>query len=171
VTEERERQRRQSLSSSVLNDADDGSGGEDGGRKRGAAGDGRYPRVLTHDLYTSHMKPLQFKEAEIIREDEDSGDSSKIRFVVPFHFERDVRSSMAGGGAAGQVQSGRLKRLAQEMVSLSSALPLSFSSTVFVRCDTDRLDVMKVCLTIWGLFCHCSRIFLILGGPFNGHSK
>lgn len=38
----------------------------------------------------------------------------------------------------------RMKRLAQEVVSLRSSLPLSYESTIFVRCDTDRLDVIKV---------------------------
>jgi len=38
----------------------------------------------------------------------------------------------------------RVKRLAQEAVTLSTALPLSYSSSVFVRCDADRLDIMKV---------------------------
>ncbi|CAG0888382.1 unnamed protein product [Cyprideis torosa] len=46
-----------------------------------------------------------------------------------------------------QPDRGRMKRLAQETVTLSSALPLSYSSTVFVRCDTNRLDVMKVLIT------------------------
>jgi baculoviral IAP repeat-containing protein 6 len=39
----------------------------------------------------------------------------------------------------------RAKRLAQETVTLSNSLPLSFSSSVFVRCNEERLDVMKVC--------------------------
>ena len=38
----------------------------------------------------------------------------------------------------------RSLRLAQEVTSLSTSLPLSPSSSVFVRCDEERLDVMKV---------------------------
>ncbi len=38
----------------------------------------------------------------------------------------------------------RSKRIAQELVTLSTSLPLSSSSSVFVRCDEDRIDVMKV---------------------------
>ena len=38
----------------------------------------------------------------------------------------------------------RAKRLAQETVTISNSLPISYSSTVFARCDEERLDVMKV---------------------------
>ena len=41
----------------------------------------------------------------------------------------------------------RAKRLAQETVTISNSLPLSYSSTVFARCDEERLDVMKVLIT------------------------
>ncbi len=47
--------------------------------------------------------------------------------------------------AAGEVNNAaRARRLAQEAVTLSTSLPLSYSSSVFVRCDEERLDVMKV---------------------------
>lgn len=36
-----------------------------------------------------------------------------------------------------------VKRLAQEWATLSHALPLSYASTVFVRADSSRLDIMK----------------------------
>lgn len=39
----------------------------------------------------------------------------------------------------------RTRRLAQEIVTLSNSLPLSLSSSVFVRACEERLDVMKVC--------------------------
>ena len=38
----------------------------------------------------------------------------------------------------------RSKRLALEITTLSTALPLSYSSSVYLRCDTDRMDLMKV---------------------------
>lgn len=62
-----------------------------------------------------------------------------FRFTVPYHYENSVR---AMGFRC--CHPGRVKRLAQEAVTLSTSLPLSYSSSVFVRCDTDRLDVMKV---------------------------
>jgi baculoviral IAP repeat-containing protein 6 (apollon) len=46
-----------------------------------------------------------------------------------------------------QNNSNRMKRLAQEVVTLSNSLPLSLSSTIFVRCDEERLDIMKVLIT------------------------
>lgn len=63
------------------------------------------------------------------------------RFTVSHHFETNVRMSGDHGHPA------RVKRLAQETVTLSTSLPLSYSSSVFVRCDTDRLDIMKVLIT------------------------
>lgn len=68
-------------------------------------------------------------------------DSNDYRFVVSHHFESNVR--MAGDRS----HPTRVKRLAQETVTLSTSLPLSYSSSVFVRCDNDRLDVMKVLIT------------------------
>lgn len=63
------------------------------------------------------------------------------RFTISHHFESNVRMSGDRGHPA------RVKRLAQETVTLSTSLPLSFSSSVFVRYDTDRLDIMKVLIT------------------------
>lgn len=61
-----------------------------------------------------------------------------LKFNVSYHFEPNVHSD------GDKNHPSRMKRLAQEAVTLSTSLPLSFSSSVFVRCDTDRLDVMKV---------------------------
>ena len=65
-----------------------------------------------------------------------------MSFSIPHHYESNVK-------AAGDVNNAaRARRLAQEAVTLSTSLPLSYSSSVFVRCDEDRLDLMKVCITI-----------------------
>lgn len=65
-------------------------------------------------------------------------DDTILKFCVPHHYESNVK-------AAGDVNNaGRARRLAQEAVTLSTSLPLSASSSVFVRCDEERLDVMKV---------------------------
>lgn len=63
------------------------------------------------------------------------------KFVISHHFENNARS------AGDQSHPARVKRLAQEAVTLATSLPLSYSSSVFVRCDTDRLDIMKVLIT------------------------
>jgi baculoviral IAP repeat-containing protein 6 len=61
------------------------------------------------------------------------------RFTVAYHFENAVKA------AGDRCHPNRMKRLAQEVATLTTSLPLSLSSSVFVRCDTDRLDIMKVC--------------------------
>lgn len=84
--------------------------------------------------YLELMKKRQFDTYDMIVE----SDNNSFRFVVSHHFEKMVR--LAGD----RYHPSRVKRLAQEAVTLSTSLPLSFSSSVFVRCDTDRLDIMKV---------------------------
>ena len=72
---------------------------------------------------------------EMITENPEAGG---YKFAVSYHFESTMRA------AGERSHPMRVKRLAQEAVTLSTALPLSYSSSVFVRCDADRLDVMKV---------------------------
>ncbi|ELT93547.1 hypothetical protein CAPTEDRAFT_223860 [Capitella teleta] len=68
-------------------------------------------------------------------------DNGTTKFTVPHHYESQVK-------AVGEVNNAaRARRLAQEAVTLSTSLPLSASSSVFVRCDEERLDVMKVLIT------------------------
>lgn len=86
--------------------------------------------------YLEVMKRLQFDTFEMIVET-DNG----YRFAISHHFENNVRMAGDRGHPA------RVKRLAQETVTLSTSLPLSYSSSVFVRCDNDRLDIMKVLIT------------------------
>ncbi|XP_015597939.1 baculoviral IAP repeat-containing protein 6 isoform X3 [Cephus cinctus] len=88
--------------------------------------------------YLEVMKNLQFDTYEMITE---NLDGSGYCFAVSYHFESNMRA------AGERSHPARVKRLAQETVTLSTALPLSYSSSVFVRCDADRLDVMKVLIT------------------------
>ena len=67
-------------------------------------------------------------------------DESGLKFLVPHHYESNVKT------AGDMTNASRARRLAQEAVTLSTSLPLSASSSVFVRCDEERLDVMKVCV-------------------------
>ncbi|XP_063984704.1 baculoviral IAP repeat-containing protein 6 isoform X2 [Diachasmimorpha longicaudata] len=88
--------------------------------------------------YLEVMKNLQFDTYEMITENSDGGG---YKFAVSYHFESNMRA------AGDRSHPARVKRLAQEAVTLSTALPLSYSSSVFVRCDADRLDIMKVLIT------------------------
>ncbi|XP_063387363.1 baculoviral IAP repeat-containing protein 6 [Cydia fagiglandana] len=87
--------------------------------------------------YIELMRTMQFETFEMITECAESG----FRFSVPYHFEGTVRA------AGERAHPARMKRLAQEAATLATSLPLSYSSSVFVRTDTDRLDVMKVLIT------------------------
>lgn len=78
----------------------------------------------------------------MVSEDEDG----KLGFKVNYHYMSQVKNANDANSAA------RARRLAQEAVTLSTSLPLSSSSSVFVRCDEERLDIMKVEKTTAFLF-------------------
>nr|CAD7197978.1 unnamed protein product [Timema douglasi] len=96
-------------------------------------------RQSLEERYLEVMKQLQFDTYEMITECSEA--SGGYQFVVSYHFESNMRA------AGERCHPSRVKRLAQETVTLSTSLPLSYSSSVFVRCDTDRLDIMKVLIT------------------------
>ncbi|XP_023289754.1 baculoviral IAP repeat-containing protein 6 isoform X3 [Orussus abietinus] len=110
--------------------------GEESTRPSSAAPE--LPLRSIEQRYLEVMKTLQFDTYEMITENSEGGG---YKFVVSYHFESNMRA------AGERSHPTRVKRLAQEAVTLSSALPLSYSSSVFVRCDADRLDVMKVLIT------------------------
>lgn len=112
--------------------ADGGEGGQRSGSDELSAG-------LSLD-YCKRMKPLQFDTCTMVRERSDGS----VTFVVP-HFHSTIVQQQHSAGAA--TSASRSRRLAQETVTLSTSLPLSESSSVFVRCDEDRLDVMKALIT------------------------
>ncbi|XP_060609978.2 baculoviral IAP repeat-containing protein 6 isoform X2 [Anolis sagrei] len=89
------------------------------------------------EKYVVVMKKLQFDTFEMVSEDVDG----KLVFKVNYHYVSQVKNASDANSAA------RARRLAQEAVTLSTSLPLSSSSSVFVRCDEERLDIMKVLIT------------------------
>ncbi|CAK5092009.1 unnamed protein product [Meloidogyne enterolobii] len=93
-------------------------------------------------FYCDKLRGLQF---ETIPFYEPMGNNNTTPVMcIPFHYATSLNSmASAGGSALGK----RTRRLAQEIVSLSSSLPLSFSSGVFVRTCEERLDAMKVLIT------------------------
>ncbi|XP_059477801.1 baculoviral IAP repeat-containing protein 6 [Neocloeon triangulifer] len=95
-------------------------------------------QVSLEEKYLEIMRRLRFDSFEMITENEEA---NGFRFVVAYHFEPNMRA------AGDRSLPSRVKRLAQETVTLSTSLPLSYSSSVFVRCDTDRMDIMKVLIT------------------------
>jgi len=76
---------------------------------------------------------------ELISEKEDG----TLKFNVPYHYANMVRDVRQKDTDVFNIN--RARRLAQEVASLSTSLPISYSSTVFLRCDEQRLDIMKVC--------------------------
>ncbi|XP_066259587.1 baculoviral IAP repeat-containing protein 6 isoform X2 [Euwallacea similis] len=93
--------------------------------------------ISAEEGYMRVMKDLQFASHDMIEEQIDGS----IKFVVSYHFESMAKAT------SDQSHPARVKRIAQETVTLSTSLPLSYSSSVFVRYDSSRLDVMKVLIT------------------------
>ena len=80
--------------------------------------------------------------------------------VVEYGYKQQLFDPVSSLAAASRAQ-----RLAQEMSTLATSLPLSSGSTVFVRCDEDRLDVMKVCGLVWATFSYMLLYITLLGNP------
>ncbi|XP_071454170.1 dual E2 ubiquitin-conjugating enzyme/E3 ubiquitin-protein ligase BIRC6 [Hetaerina americana] len=117
----------------VMEEGESNPGGKDG------AGANNLELPLRRSLeerYLEVMKKMQFDSYEMITECDEG-----FQFVVSYHFEPSMRA------AGERCHPSRMKRLAQEAVTLSTSLPLSYSSSVFVRFDMDRLDIMKVLIT------------------------
>ncbi|KAI3362796.1 hypothetical protein L3Q82_001656 [Scortum barcoo] len=86
---------------------------------------------------TTSLRQANQDTFEMVSEEEDG----KVMFKVNYHYMSQVKNASDTNSAA------RSRRLAQEAVTLSTSLPLSSSSSVFVRCDEERLDIMKVLIT------------------------
>lgn len=112
------------------------------------------PLVKTiEESYMEVMKKLQFDTFEMIVE----SSTTPYKFAISHHYEGMVK--LAGD----RYHPSRVKRLAQEAVTLSTSLPLSYSSSVFVRCDTDRLDIMKVSIFFFiGFLIYFTKIILLV---------
>eukprot|EP01101_Sappina_pedata_P003776 TRINITY_DN1529_c0_g1_i5.p1 TRINITY_DN1529_c0_g1~~TRINITY_DN1529_c0_g1_i5.p1 ORF type:complete len:803 (-),score=225.46 TRINITY_DN1529_c0_g1_i5:223-2610(-) len=80
----------------------------------------------TQDDYKTVLGPLQFDCADILSH--------------TYHY----KSSFVSSAAASKT---KIHRLAQEQASLSMSLPLSFDSSVFLRVDDERIDVMQALIT------------------------
>jgi baculoviral IAP repeat-containing protein 6 len=100
--------------------------------------DGDSMCTASNDDYIASMKQLQFGTHQMIESELD--ENSKVIFKVTHYYSNKVEGIPILNPA-------RSRRLAQEITSLASSLPLSTSSSVFVRCDEERMDLMKVLIT------------------------
>ncbi|XP_072169396.1 dual E2 ubiquitin-conjugating enzyme/E3 ubiquitin-protein ligase BIRC6-like [Diadema setosum] len=89
------------------------------------------------EKYIAVMSEMRFDTFQMVSEDS----KGKVQFNVPHHYASNAKS------VGNVTNASRARRLAQEAVTLSTSLPLSASSSVFVRCDEERLDIMKVLIT------------------------
>ena len=97
-------------------------------------------RITVEEFYCQTMKALQFSTYPITVENP-SGEKVLFNKAMKYHYEDVVRDALTINSMQ------RIKRLAQEQITISTSLPLSFSSTIFVRSDENRMDIMKVLMT------------------------
>lgn len=88
-------------------------------------------------IYCDIMKNFQFDSFLIINENS----NGTFKANIGYFYESSLNEANNFNNP------NRAKRLAQETVTISNSLPISYSSTVFARCDEERLDVMKVLIT------------------------
>ena len=89
-----------------------------------AAGSASAASSALEEEYLASMKVLLFRMV-------------KIDHTI-HHYNREIVQS-----ASMAMKRDRLKRITREMSSLSSSLPLNFSSSIFLRVSEDRPDVLK----------------------------
>ncbi|XP_065835083.1 probable ubiquitin-conjugating enzyme protein 17 [Oscarella lobularis] len=80
--------------------------------------------MTLEERYRSYVRPLQFGSATIKKH----------------HYATETRSGFPPPPA-------QIFRIAQELSSLSSSLPLTCSTSVFVRTDDDQINLMKALIT------------------------
>jgi baculoviral IAP repeat-containing protein 6 len=93
-------------------------------------------RTMTlEDIYIQAMKNIQYESVPFFKNDD-----NKV-MEIPHHYSSSFLSNTSTGNQK------RWRRLAQETITLSSSLPLTASSSVFMKACEERLDVFKVLIT------------------------
>eukprot|EP00798_Chlamydomonas_sp_ICE-L_P026983 gene26984-8998_t len=68
---------------------------------------------------------------------------------IYYHSRRaHIKASPVAAAAGGDLMRRRLKRITEEISTLSTSLPLSWESSVFVAVDEERMDVLRVELAL-----------------------
>lgn len=92
------------------------------------------PAALTiPHIYEDTLRTLQFTSIPFYKADGKT-------LEISYHYQ----SELSKGNF---VNATRTKRLAQEVVSITNSLPMSYTSAVFVRAADERLDMLKVLIT------------------------
>ncbi|XP_049850273.1 uncharacterized protein LOC126322395 [Schistocerca gregaria] len=79
--------------------------------------------------YRKELEPFQLDEIEM-----------SVNGVYNHYYAKQIESETS-------VSTAKMKRLAQELGSLNIGLPLHWSSSVFIRVSSERMDVMKVVIS------------------------
>ena len=94
--------------------------------------------------YVKALKPLRFEAIDLL---------DLVTSGAASHAFASNATSATGRVVQGSAKQ-RLARLASEVSQLSASLPIEHGSSIFVRCDEERLDVLKV-LGLNSLYLYC----------------
>jgi len=84
-------------------------------------------------LYEAELEDKRFDTAAMKLEEEEK---------YNHHYNSNILASGGGAGA-----SGRMQRIVKECQMLATSLPISIYSSIFVRADEERMDVLKAVIT------------------------
>lgn len=87
------------------------------------------------EIYRDSLKPHQMQIFRFV------GEYSKL--VVPFTYKKEARSTNPFSANLRE----RTKRIAKELASMTNALPLNASNSIFVCVDESRCDIIKVLIS------------------------
>ena len=93
-------------------------------------GEGCQGGVELEKEYVSRMTPLRFDHVALLH-------VGAGQVQVPYQFRALVAAEQRAGDRA------RVSRILNDITTLSTSLPIEFGSSIFVRCDEDRYDVLK----------------------------
>lgn len=81
--------------------------------------------------YVTRMTPLRFHFIPLLVS------TTGAQTQVPYQYRAQVAAEQRAGDRS------RVSRILNDITTLSASLPIEFGSSVFVRCDEDRYDVIK----------------------------
>mmetsp|Transcript_25936 Transcript_25936/g.32338 ORF Transcript_25936/g.32338 Transcript_25936/m.32338 type:complete len:639 (-) Transcript_25936:58-1974(-) len=92
--------------------------------------------------YVKLMKLLRFKAICLVADVLSGNSSHQLLSSKPGGAEQYIKSSSGHDGVLGNANKW-ICRVGSEISSLVNSLPVEYGSSIFVRCDEDRMDILK----------------------------
>jgi len=103
----------------------------------GGDGPGKKKDEEVETRYVEALREMRFRTLDL----QDLIAKGQITHVLQDKLDESCRGQKGAG--AGLAPAKRMARVASEMASLATSLPVEFGSSVFLRCDESRMDLLK----------------------------